>query len=164
MAKKKQGPKITDTFETLKPYIDRALTDPEFRADVKDALEAARELYGPLTRANGDLSATAKRMATDKKAQKQAKRALEDLQRASATLKGKKAKKKRRGRKMVLLAGVIVGALYNPWTGPQTREWLLDRIAGDDELQPLVDTELAEAVAEAEEAAEEAAEEVASEG
>ena len=150
MAKKKQGPKITDTFETLKPYIDRALTDPEFRADVKDALEAARELYGPLSRANGDLSATAKRMATDKKAQKQAKRALEDLQRASATLKGKKAKKKR-------------GALYNPWTGPQTREWLLDRIAGDDDLQPLVDTELAEAMAEAEEAAEEAAEEVASE-
>jgi hypothetical protein len=38
---------------------------------------------------------------------------------------------------MVLLAGVIAGALYNPWTGPQTREKLLDVIAGNDDLQPL---------------------------
>src|SRR6185503_11494829 len=29
------------------------------------------------------------------------------------------------------------GALYNPWTGPQTREKLLDVIAGNDDLQPL---------------------------
>jgi Ribonuclease G/E len=161
MAKKQSG-KLSDTFETLKPYIDRALTDPEFRDDVKDALEAARELYGPISKSNGDLSATAKRVASDKKTQKQLKRALEDLQRAGSTLKGKK-KKKKRARKMVLLAGVIVGALYNPWTGPQTREWLLDRIAGDDELQPLVDTDLADAVAEAEAEAADAAEAVADE-
>ena len=32
---------------------------------------------------------------------------------------------------MVLLAGVIAGALYNPWTGPQTREKLMDMIAGE---------------------------------
>ncbi|MDH4345789.1 MAG: hypothetical protein OEW31_05605 [Thermoleophilia bacterium] len=148
---KKQSAKLSDTFETLKPYIDRALTDPGFRDDVKDALEAARELYGPLSKANGDLGATAKRVASDKKTQKQIKRAVEDLQRATSTLKGKKKHKKGGRKKMVLLAGVIVGALYNPWTGQQTREWLLDRIAGDDDLQPLADTELAEAVAEAKE-------------
>jgi hypothetical protein len=38
---------------------------------------------------------------------------------------------------MVLLAGVIAGALYNPWTGAQTREKLIDLIAGSDDLQPL---------------------------
>ena len=38
---------------------------------------------------------------------------------------------------MLLLAGVIAGALYNPWTGPQTRDKLLDMIAGNDDLQPL---------------------------
>jgi hypothetical protein len=38
---------------------------------------------------------------------------------------------------MVLLAGVVAGALYNPWTGAQTREKLLDMIAGNDDLQPL---------------------------
>jgi hypothetical protein len=136
MAKKQ--PRFTDTIETLKPYVDRALTDPEFRDDLKDALEAARELYGPLTKGNGNVTVAAKRLATDKKAQKQVKRAVEDLQRATATLqKGKKSKK--RGRKMVLLAGIIVGALYNPWTGPQTRDWLLDQIAGSDDLEPLGD-------------------------
>ena len=40
---------------------------------------------------------------------------------------------------MVLLAGIVVGALYNPWTGPQTREWLLEQIAGSDDLEPLVE-------------------------
>ena len=37
----------------------------------------------------------------------------------------------------MLVAGILVGALYNPWTGSQTRQWLLEKIAGDDELAPL---------------------------
>ena len=37
----------------------------------------------------------------------------------------------------MLIAGVLVGALYNPWTGSQTRHWLLEKIASDDELAPL---------------------------
>ena len=37
----------------------------------------------------------------------------------------------------MLLAGLVAGALYNPWSGPQTREWLMDKVAGDDDLQPL---------------------------
>jgi hypothetical protein len=38
---------------------------------------------------------------------------------------------------MLLLAGVIAGALYNPWTGAQTRDKLLEMIAGNDDLSPL---------------------------
>jgi hypothetical protein len=151
---KKQPARFGETVEAVKPYLDRALNDPEFREDLRDALEAARELYGPLTKGNGNVSSAAKKLASDKKSQQQLKRAIEDLQRASTTLQGKK-KRKKRGRKMVLLAGIIVGALYNPWTGPQTREWLLEQIAGSDDLEPLV--EVAE---DAEERAEEAAEAV----
>jgi hypothetical protein len=132
---KKQSAKITDTLETLRPYLDRALTDPDFRNDVRDALEAARELYEPISKGNGGVAKKAKKIAGSKKAQENLKRALDDLQSASATLKGKK--RKRRGRKTLLMAGVVAGALYNPWTGAQTRQWLLDHIAGDDELQPL---------------------------
>jgi hypothetical protein len=33
---------------------------------------------------------------------------------------------------VLLLTGVVVGALYNPWTGESTREWIMDRIAGGD--------------------------------
>jgi hypothetical protein len=131
----KKAARMADTLEMLKPYLERALNDPEFRDDLKDALSAARELYGPLSKQNG-VSASAKALATDKKAQEQMRRALEDLASAKDTLKGKK-KKSHKGRNMVLLAGIVAGALYNPWTGPQTREKLLDIIAGSDDLQPL---------------------------
>ena len=142
---KKQPARITDTFETLKPYLERALTDEEFRNDLKDALGAARELYGPLSKGNG-VSGSAKVLATDKKAQEQVRRALDDLASATSTLQGKKSKKKsHKGRNAVLLAGIIAGLLYNPWTGAQTREKLLDLIAGQDDLQPLETFETAAA-------------------
>jgi hypothetical protein len=138
---KKTTEKVTETVETLRPYLDRALTDEDFRKDLKDALEAARELYGDLQKRNGGLTGTATKLATDKNAQEQLRRALEDLQSAGERLKG--TKKSHKGRNTLLLAGVIVGALYNPWTGEQTRKWLLDRIAGGDELQPLESYETA---------------------
>jgi hypothetical protein len=131
----KKAAKMTDTLEMVKPYLERALKDEEFRKDLKDALGAARELYGPLTKQNG-VGSSARTLAPDKHAQEQMRRALEDLMSAKDTLQGKK-KKSHKGRNMVLLAGVIAGALYNPWTGPQTREKLLDVIAGNDDLQPL---------------------------
>lgn len=133
----KKAAKMTDTLELVKPYLERALKDEEFRKDLKDALGAARELYGPLTKQKNGVSSSARALATDKKAQEQMRRAIEDLMSAKDTLQGKKQKKSHKGRNMVLLAGVIAGALYNPWTGPQTREKLLDMIAGNDDLQPL---------------------------
>ncbi len=131
---KKQAAKLADTLDSVRPYLERALTDDDFRRDLKDALQAARELYGPISKQNG-VAESARMLATDKKAQEQLRRAIDDLSSAKDTLKGKK--KGHKGRNMVLLAGVIAGALYNPWTGAQTREKLLDLIAGDDDLQPL---------------------------
>ncbi len=88
------------------------------------------------------------------------RRAIEDLMSAKDTLQGKKKKKGHKGRNMVLLAGIIAGALYNPWTGPQTREKLLDMIAGNDDLQPLetFETAATDAAASAADAAESTAE------
>ncbi len=162
---KKQAAKVGDTLDTLRPYLERALRDEEFRKDLKDALVAARELYGPLSKANGGVSGSARVLATDKKAQEQLRRALEDLSSAGKTLQGKEKKKKsHKGRKMLLLAGIIAGALYNPWTGPQTREKLLDMIAGSDDLQPLEGFEtVVESTSEATEAAQETAEEAVEE-
>jgi hypothetical protein len=152
----KKAAKVADTIEMLRPYLERALKDEEFRNDLKDALVAARELYGPLTKRNG-VGASARALATDKKTQEQVRRALDDLMTAKDTLQGKK-KKGSKGRKMLLLAGIVAGALYNPWTGPQTREKLLDLIAGDDDLQPLetFDAPAADVVAAAEEGVPEA--------
>jgi hypothetical protein len=129
---KKQAAKVTDTFEAIKPYLERALRDDEFRQDLKDALSAARELYGPLSKG---VAGGARALATDKKAQAHLRRALDDLASAAGTLKGEK--KSHKGRNMLILAGIVAGALYNPWTGPQTREKILDMIAGNDDLEPL---------------------------
>jgi hypothetical protein len=134
MAKIKTG-KVAPTVETLKPYLDRALNDPEFRDDLKEALGAARKLYGPLVKENGGIAQSASKLATDAKVQENLRRALEDFGKAAHTLKGKK--KGHTGRNAMLLAGLLAGALYNPWSGPQTRQWLIDKIAGDDDLQPL---------------------------
>jgi hypothetical protein len=157
MAKKKAAT-VAGTFEVVKPYLERAMTDEEFRQDLKDALAAARELYGPLSKQNG-VSGGARALATDKKAQEQMRRAIDDLLSAKDNLQGKK-KKSHRGRNMVLLAGLVAGALYNPWTGPQTREKLLDMIAGQDDLQPLdtFETTVADTAAAVEDTAGEAAE------
>lgn len=142
---KKQAAKMGDTIEVVRPYLERALRDEEFRKDLKEALQAARELYGPLTKSNGGVTNSAKYLATDKKAQEQLRKAVEEFSSAAETLKGSKSKKKsHKGRKMLLLAGVVAGALYNPWTGPQTREKLLDVIAGSDDLHPLEDLEVNE--------------------
>jgi len=156
----KKAAKVTDTIEVLKPYLERALKDEEFRNDLKDALVAARELYGPLTKKNG-VGAGALALATDKKSQEQMRKALDDLMSAKDSLQGKK-KKGSKGRKMLLLAGIVAGALYNPWTGPQTREKLLDLIAGEDDLQPLetFDAPAADVVAAADETAADVAETV----
>jgi hypothetical protein len=131
----KKAAKVADTIDVLRPYLERALKDDEFRQDLKDALAAARELYGPLSKQKNGVAGPARALATDKKAQEQLRRAIDDLMSAKDTLKGKK--KSHKGRNMLILAGIVAGALYNPWTGPQTREKLLDMIAGEDELQPL---------------------------
>lgn len=162
MAKTKTG-KVAPTVETLKPYLDRALNDPEFRDDLKEALGAARKLYGPLVKENGGIAQSASKLATDAKVQENLRKALEDFGKAADTLKGKK-RKGHKGRKAMLLAGLVAGAFYNPWTGPGTRQWLLDKIAGDDDLQPLegfeVDVPAADATTAAE-AVEEAVDDAA---
>jgi hypothetical protein len=134
----KKDAKGAQTVEMLKPYLDRALNDKEFRDDLKEALAAAKKLYGPLAKdARGDGAVkSASRLATDAKVQENLRNALEEFGKAAGSLKGKK-KKSHKGRNTMLLAGLVAGALYNPWSGPQTRGWLMDKIAGDDDLQPL---------------------------
>ena len=129
--------KVAPTVETLKPYLDRALNDKEFRDDLKEAISAAQKLYGPLVKNARDDGAvkSASRLATDAKVQENLRKALEEFGKAAGSLKGKKKSHKKRN--AMLLAGLVAGALYNPWSGPQTRKWLMDKVAGDDDLQPL---------------------------
>ena len=126
---------VSGTVDNLRPYLERAMKDEEFRENVRDALETARSIYGDLQKRNGGIKSSATRLATDKDMQEQFRNALEDLSRAGDRLQGKK--KSHKARNSMLLAGLIVGLLYNPWTGQQTRGWLMERLTGSDELEPL---------------------------
>jgi hypothetical protein len=132
----KKNERLEATVESLRPYVERALKDDDFRDHVREALTTARGIYGDLSKERG-LGKSARKLATDRDLHESLRRALEELGDAAGRVqpKGKKGRQKK-GRKM-LIAGILVGTLYNPWTGSQTRQWLLEKIAGDDELAPL---------------------------
>ena len=133
---KKRNERIGDTVDSLRPYIERALKDDEFRGNVREAVDAARGVYGDLSKANG-LTKSATKLATDKDVHGNLQRALAELTDAVERVQGTKGGIRRKKRKALLMAGVVAGALYNPWTGQSTRDWLLDKIAGEDDLAPL---------------------------
>ena len=138
---KKRNERLGDTVESLRPYIERALKDDEFRGNVREAVEAARGVYGDLSKADG-LAQSATKLATDKDVHGNLQRALAELTDAVERIQGAKgSRKSRKKRKALLMAGVVAGALYNPWTGQSTRDWLVDKVAGEDDLAPLdIDT------------------------
>jgi hypothetical protein len=120
------------TTEALKPYVQRAMTDPELRDDLLAAFVAARSIYGQMAQGRG-LKGKAEKVS-EKDFQKQLQSLVDDLSEASDKLKGTKKKKSRKARnRIILLTGVTLGVLYNPWTGQATRDWIMEQIAGGDD-------------------------------
>jgi hypothetical protein len=126
MAKSKDKSQVA--IETVGPYVKRAMEDPALREDLLAAFIAARSLYGKIQKGSG-VKGKAERV-TDKRFQKDLQDLVAELQVASDRLQGKKKSHKARNR-VVLLTGVTLGVLYNPWTGESTREWIMSRIAGE---------------------------------
>ena len=128
MAKTKTPALSTDA---LKPYVQRAMTDPELREDLLAAFVAARSLYGQMAKGQGVKGKAEK--VSKKDFQKDLQTLVGDLTEASDKLQGKAKKKGHKTRnRVILLTGVTLGVLYNPWTGESTREWIMERISGDD--------------------------------
>jgi hypothetical protein len=125
MAKTKD--KVLDQAGNVKPYIERAMKDEELRENVVAAFAAAREVYDELL-GNRGVTTVARRVATDKDMQDNMRRALDELRTASERIQGKKDHGGRNT--ALLLAGITLGILFNPATGPQTRKWLSDRVFG----------------------------------
>ena len=125
MAKTKTKP--SQAAETLRPYVKRAMEDPELRDDLLAAFVAARGLYGQLAKKDGVKGKVEK--VSEKDFQKELKGLVDELSDAGDRLKGETKTHKVRNR-VILLTGVTLGVLYNPWTGQATREWIMDRVAG----------------------------------
>jgi hypothetical protein len=123
--------KVANVAGTAKPYVDRALRDEELRENMKQAYAAARVIYDELIAPRGVVSA-AQKVATDQDIQENVRVALAELREAAMRLQGGQ-QKSHGGRNFFLLVGLIVGLLYNPFTGPETRAWLKDKLFGSDD-------------------------------
>lgn len=122
--------KTKDRLSDAKPYVTRALQDEEVRENVKSAIAAAREIYDELVGGRRP-TAVAARVATDKEIQDSLRSAVDDLKKAANKVQGKKEHTSRNA--TLLLTGIVLGILFNPVTGPQTREWLSEKLLGESE-------------------------------
>ena len=120
--------KVYDTAENIRPYVERAMTDDKLRSDVMNAFQTAKELYGELVGSDRGAVTLATRVATDDDIRDKVRDALEDLRQASDRFQGKK--KGHAGRTTVVIAGLALGILYNPVTGPETRRFIRDMVTG----------------------------------
>jgi hypothetical protein len=126
---KTKAARAGDIYETARenPYVQRLIEDEELRETLKDAFEAAKGAYG---RASGNGKGTVKAVTSDKKVQKELRKAAENLQEASERLR---APKKRKGGIGRLLLIAIVGGAIALAVSEGARKVVLDALFGAEE-------------------------------
>lgn len=122
------------------PYIQRFIEDPELRDNVRAAFEAARKAYGRMNNGKGP----AKALTEDRKLQRDLRDAADSLKQAAQKLQGRKKRRRRPLRKMLLLG--IIGFGVAMILSEDLRNTVLDRIFGAEEEFEYTSTTTAEAV------------------
>jgi hypothetical protein len=119
-----------DIYETARenPYVQRLIEDEELRDSLKDAFESAKSAYG---RATGNGKGTVKAVTSDKKVQKDLRKAAESLQEASESIRSKPKKRKGGIGRLLLIA--IVGAVIALAVSEGARKAVLDALFGAEE-------------------------------
>jgi len=114
-------------YSDVRPYVQRAVSDEEVRDNLKDAFYSAKDIYDELFGGRSRI-ALAQRVATDAEIHDNLRKITDDLRKAAERVQGKAD---HTGRNIfLLLTGVVIGVLFNPFSGPQTRKWLKDKIFG----------------------------------
>ena len=136
MAATEKVEKVKGAVVTARPVVERLANDEEFQRHVKSAFDSARTIYDELfveaaPKTAGGARAIAGRLATDKGVQDEVRRAVEELRQAGERARPKKSSHK--ARNALILTGIVVGILYNPATGPETRRWLKEKAFGPEE-------------------------------
>jgi hypothetical protein len=127
---KTKAARAGDIYETARenPYVQRLIDDEDLRESLKDAFESAKSAYG---RATGNGKGTVQAVTSDKKVQKDLRKAAESLQEASESLRSKP--KKRKGGLGRLLLIAIVGAVIALAVSEGARKAVLDALFGAEE-------------------------------
>ena len=120
-----------------KPQVERVAKDEKFQKHVREAYGSARTIYDELfleaaEPTGGKARQIAAKLASDPDLQDELRNAIHELRGASVRAK-KAAKPSHKGRNTVLLSGILIGVLYNPKTGPETRKWLKEKVFGPEE-------------------------------
>jgi hypothetical protein len=118
--------RVYGTADNIRPYIERAMKDEQLRAEVLRAFSTARDIYSDLMGDRDKPVKLASRVATDDEIRDKLRDTIEDLRRASDRLQGKQEHGARNTG--LLVAGIALGILFNPVTGPETRRFLRDLI------------------------------------
>jgi len=125
--------KVTGAASSARPYVERALRDKELRENVRNAYTSARSVYEELA-SRRKVSDAASRLAADKDIQDQLRNAIEELRNAAGRVKDVKRGAPDGGRAawngLLLLAGIALGILLNPITGPAVRRLLARKLFG----------------------------------
>jgi len=126
--------RVTTATANARPYVERALRDQELHQSVRNAYGSARAVYDQLVRRRG-MSQTATRLASDPDLQDELRNAIDELRNAASRVQGVRrepSEPSRPGRNgLLLLAGIALGLLFNPVTGPWLRRQLAKRVFGD---------------------------------
>jgi hypothetical protein len=127
---KTKAARAGDIYETARenPYVQRLIEDEELRDSLKDAFEAAKGAYG---RATGNGKGAVKAVTSDKKVQKDLRKAAENLQEASERIRSKPKKRKGGLGRILLLA--IVGGVIAMAVSEGARKAVLDALFGAEE-------------------------------
>jgi len=120
--------RVLDMAGSAKPYVDRALHDDELRDHVRQAYSAARAIYDQLVAPRG-VTGLAVKVAGDEDIQANLRRTVQELRQAADRLHGREQQHRSRGATL-LVAGIAIGILFNPVTGPDTRRWLKSKLFG----------------------------------
>ena len=125
----KSQSKVRDAAESARPYVERAISDEEFRESLRAAFVAAKQIYDELVPQKG-VTGLATKVAKDEDIQDSLKRAVSEFRHAADRMQD--AEKPGHGfRNVVLiLIGVAIGIFFNPFTGPETRRWVKGRVSG----------------------------------
>ena len=107
------------------PYVQRLIEDEELRANIREAFESARDAYSRIANGKGPQA-----LVDDKKVQRDLRKAAESMREASDQLRGKRRRKSRLGRLLVI---ALIGAALALLLSEDLRKALLDRLFGAEE-------------------------------